>query len=151
MGNGGSFNGQGSEAVSAQKACAFEVCCHLNELGLLGSETQRSARKNIEDNEFYEEDDDIFYDRTGQIEAQRLKRIERHKATHGIKDKALTYPELLNKIKQLEGNLNAVSEQLQRLVKPEDGAKISPDEIDTSALNASLSVYFISSNLILFT
>jgi hypothetical protein len=77
-GNGGSFNGQGSDALTAQRNCAHQVCRHLNEHGLLDGGIQRE-RKKMED--FYEDGEDEFFDRTGQLEAQRLKRIERHKVS----------------------------------------------------------------------
>lgn len=31
-------------------------------------------KKNLEDNDFYDEDDDLYFDRTGQLELQRDKR-----------------------------------------------------------------------------
>ncbi|KAI6177365.1 hypothetical protein M3Y97_00899100 [Aphelenchoides bicaudatus] len=139
-GNGGSFSGTGTDARSAQSNCALQVCRHLNELNLLNYDVQRGASKNIQDNDFYEEDEDTFYDRTGQLEIQRQKRIDRHKASIGVKEKALTYPQLLEKINQLETNQQAISEQLHRLVKPAEGVKVLPEELDVSNLNASLSV-----------
>lgn len=146
-GNGGSFTGIGQDVLSAQRNCALQVCRHLNEIDRLSYDVHKKTRKNMEDNEFYEEDEDTFYDRTGQVETQRLKRIERHKATFGIKDKAMTYPELLSKISSLEDSRAAVHDQIERMVHPQDGSRVSPEEIDISSLNASLSVRLETSKL----
>ena len=76
---GGVFSGTGADADVAQRNCALAVCRHLKAIGLLSSTALWGARRGLEDNDFYEEDEDDFYDRTGQIEAQRIKRIQRHK------------------------------------------------------------------------
>ena len=39
-----------------------------------GSSRVRMKKKNLEDNDFYDEDDDLYFDRTGQLELQRDKR-----------------------------------------------------------------------------
>ncbi|KAI6235036.1 hypothetical protein M3Y95_00008900 [Aphelenchoides besseyi] len=135
-----SFSGTGSDATTAQRNCALQVCQHLNALGILDDEVRWGSRRNLEDNDFYDEDEDTFYDRTGQLEAQRLKRIQRHNATTGVKERALTYDEVAMKIKQLEGAKQAIINQLERLVKPPAGTKVSPEEIDLAGLSTSISI-----------
>ncbi|KAI6188584.1 hypothetical protein M3Y98_00370200 [Aphelenchoides besseyi] len=135
-----SFSGTGSDATTAQRNCALQVCQHLNTLGILDDEVRWGTRRNLEDNDFYDEDEDTFYDRTGQLEAQRLKRIQRHNATTGIKERALTYDEVAMKIKQLESAKQAIISQLERLVKPPAGTKVLPEEIDLAGLSTSISI-----------
>ena len=60
----------------------------------------------------------------------------------------MTYPELLVKIEQLDQSRQAVADQLTRLLKPQDGATVTFEEIDVSTLNASLSVCFLILNKI---
>src|SRR5690348_3406458 len=56
--------------------CALEACRILDRHGALrgGSSRFRIKKKNLEENDYYDEDDDLFFDRTGQLEAQRDKR-----------------------------------------------------------------------------
>jgi hypothetical protein len=66
--------------------CVLEACRILDEQGVLREGTAASAlytprvqqikRQLLEENDFYEEDEDTFYDRTGDLEKKRLKRME---------------------------------------------------------------------------
>ncbi|KAJ1372735.1 hypothetical protein KIN20_034971 [Parelaphostrongylus tenuis] len=61
----------------AQVQCALEACRILDAHGVLrGSNSKAKIRKtDMEANDFYDEDDDEYLDRTGQIEKQREKRM----------------------------------------------------------------------------
>ena len=66
--------------------CILEACRILDEQGVLREGTSASTvntprvqqikRQLLEENDFYEEDEDTFYDRTGELEKKRLKRME---------------------------------------------------------------------------
>jgi hypothetical protein len=66
--------------------CIIEACRILDENGVLREGTAASSlntpriqqikRQLLEENDFYEEDEDTFYDRTGDLEKKRLKRME---------------------------------------------------------------------------
>lgn len=66
--------------------CIIEACRILDEHGVLREGTAASSintqrvqqikRQRLEENDFYEEDEDTFYDRTGDLEKKRLKRME---------------------------------------------------------------------------
>ncbi|CAF1204236.1 unnamed protein product [Adineta ricciae] len=66
--------------------CILEACRILDEQGVLREGTSASSmytpraqqvkRQLLEENDFYEEDEDTFYDRTGDLEKKRLKRME---------------------------------------------------------------------------
>ncbi|KAK6049510.1 hypothetical protein COOONC_12985 [Cooperia oncophora] len=61
----------------AQVQCALEACRILDSHGVLRSSSSkaRTKRNELEENDFYDEDDDEYLDRTGQIEKQREKRM----------------------------------------------------------------------------
>ena len=66
--------------------CILEACRILDEHGVLREGTATNAtnsvrvqhikRQILEENDFYEEDEDTFFDRTGELEKKRLKRME---------------------------------------------------------------------------
>jgi chromosome segregation ATPase len=66
--------------------CIIEACRILDEHDVLREGTAASSINNprvqqvkrqlLEENDFYEEDEDTFYDRTGDLEKKRLKRME---------------------------------------------------------------------------
>ncbi|UJR31658.1 hypothetical protein I4U23_019139 [Adineta vaga] len=66
--------------------CVLEACRILDDHGVLREGTSASSlytprvqqvkRQLLEENDFYEEDEDTFYDRTGDLEKKRLKRME---------------------------------------------------------------------------
>ncbi|CAF3690629.1 unnamed protein product [Rotaria sp. Silwood1] len=66
--------------------CILEACRILDEHGILREGTSSSSlntpriqqikRQLLEENDFYEEDEDTYYDRTGDLEKKRLKRME---------------------------------------------------------------------------
>ena len=66
--------------------CVVEACRILDDHGVLREGTAASSvntprvqqikRQLLEENDFYEEDEDTFYDRTGDLEKKRLKRME---------------------------------------------------------------------------
>lgn len=58
----------------AQFQCALTACERLEEKNLLRVFSIWNKRKTYVDNDYYDSDEDIFFDRTGQIEEQRKKR-----------------------------------------------------------------------------
>lgn len=75
----GHFTGTASSALEAQKECARQVCEFLDANGFLSSSVAWQKDRRLEENDFYDEGEDTFYDRTGQLEQQRVKRIQRLK------------------------------------------------------------------------
>jgi hypothetical protein len=62
----------------SQIQCALLACERLDEACLLQISSLWNKRKNYTENDFYEEDEDTFFDRTGQLEEQREKRKKRY-------------------------------------------------------------------------
>ena len=62
----------------AQVQCALLACERLDEASLLQITSLWNKRTTYAENDFYEEDEDTFFDRTGQIEEQREKRKRRY-------------------------------------------------------------------------
>jgi len=54
--------------------CSLLACERLDAACLLQISNLWNKRKKYAENDFYAEDEDIFYDRTGQLEEQREKR-----------------------------------------------------------------------------
>ncbi|CAI4222266.1 unnamed protein product [Auanema sp. JU1783] len=60
----------------AAEQCALEACKILDKHGVLrGTNAKaRMKKKTLADNDYYDDDDDLYLDRTGQLEQQREKR-----------------------------------------------------------------------------
>lgn len=64
-----------SNRKAAQFQCALEACERLEEEGLLRVfSIWNNKRKTMAENDYYDSDEDVYFDRTGQIEEQRKKR-----------------------------------------------------------------------------
>ena len=50
------------------------ACERLDSAGVLRDHLIRNKKRTLAENDYYEEDEDTFYDRTGQLEEQRKKR-----------------------------------------------------------------------------
>ncbi|XP_022188769.2 kanadaptin [Nilaparvata lugens] len=73
---------------------ALEACRILDKHGLLRQSfhSKKKKVKNWAENDYYDSDDDSFFDRTGDIEKKRIKRMEAHTK---IEKKVYTYESLL--------------------------------------------------------
>ena len=61
--------------------CALEACRILDAHGVLRASTHERhevKKRNWAENDFYDSDDDTYLDRTGTIEAKRMRRIEKY-------------------------------------------------------------------------
>lgn len=57
--------------------CAISACERLDEAALLRVSSIWNKAKTYEDNDYYDSDEDLYFDRTGQIEIQRERRKKR--------------------------------------------------------------------------
>lgn len=126
--------------------CIVEACRILDDHGVLREGTSASAlntprvqqikRQLLEDNDFYEEDEDTFYDRTGDLEKKRLKRMEW--SGHLSNDKQVeTFDSLCSKLINiykeqinLEHQLEQAKQIEENAAKNAESAEKSVDEID---------------------
>ncbi|WKY02858.1 hypothetical protein Q1695_016277 [Nippostrongylus brasiliensis] len=102
----------------AQVQCALEACRILDAHGVLrGSNAKASRRKkDLEENDFYDEDDDEYLDRTGQIEKQREKRAMWAKNKTGEKvEKKSTYESLCKELEETRENIAKLKEKLDEI------------------------------------
>lgn len=126
--------------------CVLEACRILDEQGVLREGTSASSmytpraqqvkRQLLEENDFYEEDEDTFYDRTGDLEKKRLKRMEwsghlsNEKQVETFDSLCLKLTNLYKEQVDLEQKLEAAKQM------EEDAAKSAPkmekevDELD---------------------
>ncbi|KAK6746084.1 hypothetical protein RB195_012289 [Necator americanus] len=114
----------------AQVQCALEACRILDAHGVLRRSTTKSRTKNkdLEANDFYDDDDDEYLDRTGQIEKQREKRMMWAKNKTGEKvEKKSTYESLCT---ELEETRSAITE-LKKTLEDMHNAKMSQSTGDS--------------------
>ncbi|KAK5974012.1 Kanadaptin [Trichostrongylus colubriformis] len=102
----------------AQVQCALEACRILDSYGVLRSSNSkaRMKRKELEENDFYDEDDDEYLDRTGQIEKQREKRMMWAKNKSGEKtEKKSTYESLCKELEETRENIAKLKAKLDEI------------------------------------
>ncbi|CAJ0597264.1 unnamed protein product [Cylicocyclus nassatus] len=102
----------------AQVQCALEACRILDAHGVLRRSTNKSRAKNkeLEANDFYDEDDDEYLDRTGQIEKQREKRMMWAKNQPGGKvEKKSTYESLCKELEETRAEIANLKKMLDDL------------------------------------
>ena len=99
----------------AEVACALEACHLLDQNGLLREARHESVYKKrkraLKENDFYDEDDDEYLDRTGDIEKKRKERMNRMNLTAS---KVLSHEMLM---KEVEGVLEEMDELQKKLDK----------------------------------
>ena len=97
----------------AEIACALEACRLLDQHGLLRETKHESIHKKrkrvLEENDFYDEDDDLYLDRTGDVERKRKERIDRLTQN---KTKALSYEELMEQLKEMVKEIFEIEKKL---------------------------------------
>jgi len=112
--------------------CIVEACRILDEHGVLREGTSASAintprvqqikRQMLEANDFYEEDEDTFYDRTGDLERKRLKRMEW--AGHTKNDGQVeTFESLCAKLSKLYSEQVELEQKLETAKQLEENAE----------------------------
>ncbi|XP_028417838.1 kanadaptin-like isoform X2 [Dendronephthya gigantea] len=105
-----SVTGRKKDAV---KECANEACKMLDAYGLLRQSSHESRKKrerNLEEDDFYESDEDNFLDRTGTIEQKRLKRMRK---AGKDKSEVETYDSLLCKLEKVQKEVKTFVERIQ--------------------------------------
>ena len=73
----------------------------------------RSKRDKLEQNDFYDSDEDNFYDRTGDLENKRKKR---KLATTGKqkKEKAISYDEIMENLNKTQSEYDSLIRKIER-------------------------------------
>ena len=100
----------------AQQQCALLACERLDEACLLQISSLWNKRKTYAENDFYEEDEDVFFDRTGQLEEQREKRKRRYEGDPADSNRAKTYDDLLKDLADVDTKLGVIGSEIQRLM-----------------------------------
>ncbi|KAF1761265.1 hypothetical protein GCK72_009519 [Caenorhabditis remanei] len=123
----------------AQVQCALEACKILDAYNVLRkSNTKlRMQRKTLEANDYYDEDDDLYLDRTGQLEKQREKRKQWAEEGYGHKrPEKDTYESLCAKLEQAkkeivdcQKHLDALSVLSKNATLTESGGDVLDDYI----------------------
>lgn len=101
--------------------CALEACRILDRHGVLrqaNHEPRRSKRVNSDD----DSDDDNFFDRTGDVEKKRLKKLG------PAPSEALSYEQLMEQEKEMLDKIQTKEHKLQLMVQLEKRQKMQTDE-----------------------
>ncbi|XP_060067559.1 kanadaptin-like [Ylistrum balloti] len=116
--------------------CALEACRMLDRQGLLRAskhESRKKKKKNWADDDYYDSDDDIYLDRTGDIEKKRKQRMNKA----GKSEEATqTYDMLIEKHQNIVQEIQEIETKLDK-AKAEAAAAMTEGEVD--ALDAYMS------------
>uniref|UniRef100_A0A1I7UHN9 FHA domain-containing protein n=1 Tax=Caenorhabditis tropicalis TaxID=1561998 RepID=A0A1I7UHN9_9PELO len=102
----------------AQIQCSLEACRILDSYNVLRRTNTklRMQRKTLEANDYYDEDDDLYLDRTGQLEKQREKRKQWAEEGFGHKKPEKdTYESLCEKLEEAKKEIIECQKQLDLL------------------------------------
>ncbi|RZF39142.1 hypothetical protein LSTR_LSTR005770 [Laodelphax striatellus] len=93
---------------------ALEACRVLDKHGLLRQSfhSKKGKVKDWAENDFYDSDDDSFFDRTGDIEKKKIKRMRAHGK---VETKVHTYESLLNDNKEVMEKISESSKHIEQL------------------------------------
>lgn len=100
----------------AQVQCALEACRQIDKLGLFRQSKQESKRhqkRNWEENDYYDSDEDSFFDRTGDLDMKRQKRM---KKAGKIQETVETYESLMSKHNDVIERLKESQIKLKKLL-----------------------------------
>nr|XP_014284595.1 kanadaptin isoform X2 [Halyomorpha halys] len=100
----------------AQFQCALEACRLIDKLGLFRQskqEAKRHQKRNWEENDYYDSDEDSFFDRTGDLDLKRQKRM---KKAGKIQETVETYESLMTKHKDVIERLKESQQKLEKLL-----------------------------------
>ncbi|CAF1031073.1 unnamed protein product [Rotaria sordida] len=126
--------------------CILEACRILDEHDVLREGTSASSlntprikqikRQLLEENDFYEEDEDTFYDRTGDLEKKRLKRMEwsghlnNEKQIETFDSLCLKLTNLYKEQIDLENKLETAKQIEENAIKNANNLEKDIDEVD---------------------
>uniref|UniRef100_A0A915KW83 FHA domain-containing protein n=1 Tax=Romanomermis culicivorax TaxID=13658 RepID=A0A915KW83_ROMCU len=106
----------------ASTSCALEACRMLDAYGVLRKSHQESKKpqgKSLRDNDYYDSDEDVYFDRTGELERKRHERQKRlstiESATGSRAATVDNYETLQVKLVNVENEIERVKQQLELL------------------------------------
>lgn len=111
--------------------CALEACRILDRHGVLRQANQESRRvKKVENSD--DSDDDNFFDRTGDVEKKRLKKLGPGSS------EALTYEQLMEQEREIADKIQTKEHKLELMVQMEKRQKAqNDDDLDQFMSNLS--------------
>ncbi|KFD60987.1 hypothetical protein M514_08032 [Trichuris suis] len=126
---------EGVASVGKKEAmvqCALNACRLLDAQGILRKSAQESKRtrmKDLEANDYYDSDEDTFYDRTGELERKRQKRIQM--STNPTGKTVDNYDTLQQKLAELKREVERTEAQLSLLCAETHSADTSEKQAPT--------------------
>uniref|UniRef100_A0A0A9W3A9 Kanadaptin n=1 Tax=Lygus hesperus TaxID=30085 RepID=A0A0A9W3A9_LYGHE len=134
----------GRNKRDAQVQCALDACRALDKLGVFRPtkrESKKAKKRNWEENDYYDSDEDSFFDRTGDLERKRKKRMEK---AGKISESVETYESLKAKysivIEDLEKAERAHAKILLKVSRAQKDDSEDVDELDAFMANLKKAV-----------
>ena len=116
--------------MAAKTFCALEACKALDRHGMFDENVKaRKKRNKLEENDFYDSDEDSFFDRTGDLDAKREKR-KKALRKKPEKVKAVSHEEIMGKLREVKRELEKLSRQMERDKQIRGKTKVSEDPLD---------------------
>ncbi|RZF33280.1 hypothetical protein LSTR_LSTR007625 [Laodelphax striatellus] len=115
---------------------ALEACRVLDKYGLLRQSfhSKKAKVKDWAENDFYDSDDDLFFDRTGDIEKKKMKRMRAHGK---VETKVHTYESLLNDHKEILEKISESSKHIEKLKRKLNRLKTAvEDHLDDESFDS---------------
>ncbi|KAL7672582.1 hypothetical protein ACOME3_007466 [Neoechinorhynchus agilis] len=97
------------------RKCALEACEYLDRLGVLREEQTKRQNRDWEANDYYDSDEDTFFDRTGDLEKKRARRMERMGVGKNEEMAAIK-------------TTRSLAEDMKTLIREEQGIKLDLDK-----------------------
>ena len=112
--------------------CALEACRILDRHGVLRQANQESRRTKKVQDDGDDSDDDNFFDRTGDVEKKRLKKLG------ATPTEALTYEQLMEQENEILDKIQSKEHKLQLMIQLEKRQRVESEE-DLDAFMSNLS------------
>ncbi|CAF1488936.1 unnamed protein product, partial [Didymodactylos carnosus] len=119
--------------------CILEACQILDEYGVLREGTavltqkhQQLKRQLLEENDFYEDEEDSFFDRTGELEKKRIKRMQR---LGNVPEQVETFDSLREKLRNLYREQRKIQQQLDKGKQKSDNRAAASTDKETDELD----------------
>jgi len=129
--NGVLVSGEADGKIGAKTVCALEACLALDRHGMFDEHAKaRKKRNKLEENDFYDSDEDEFFDRTGELNIKREKRRQAAGLKNKQQEKALSHDECVAKANELRKELSDLERKMAKDKEMREATKKAEDPLD---------------------
>ena len=102
----------------------------INDSGMFDEHAKaRKKRNKLEENDFYDSDEDEFFDRTGELNRKREKRRQAAGLKKNKQEKALSHAECVAKADEIRSKLNELERKMAKGKPSSELHEITIDQI----------------------